>query len=370
MTRAAEPTMRVLYGRGLPRWSRSLIGAIQNLRREQRMSRWMGPCPEKIALPSDAVLIPVRQGLLVASAQARLILKIDAGERKPSLKQEARKALEVWNLAAQAGVAEHLPELLDHGEALGNTDWILYRLAPNTRPFLGKHNARPFHNWLGADWLHWLRQEILPVMECFYDASGVELLNADHVLDDETEKLRRGASADVFQRLRILAERARPARAHPKVARALIHADLTPYHVHRDETCWKIIDWEMAQRKEIIWEPFGKYLWHPHVSRKQNKVFWAWLRGDVATRRLSRALRSELQIFLEWRNSWRKLSADENTLRYQILVLLLRDMRKTAERHDVIHLLSAPPHKRTLHNHERLKVRHIALQVDLLGLRR
>lgn len=302
---------------------------ISNARRILTGKRLKGPVHLGAALPSDSVVLPPersKNGVAVASRNAGLLLKVTYD------REGVAKELESWDIARSAGIEKHLPATMDHGSTGDGGRWVLNEFVPNTDP--PDRPLNPFAD-RGRTWLDWLRWKILPFMERFYEASGLEVDEADTSLEVMRSTFVQDGMPQEVIRIIDLAENALSESRRTTVVTATIHKDLIPRHLHRHGGAWWIIDWGSTGRGITCKDFFREYFWRSLPGDPKHRAFWAWLRGDVPADRLPGNLSSEITVYLDWYSAWRRVDMDPGSLRFQLLLAFLGDYHDVITQYDL-----------------------------------
>jgi hypothetical protein len=309
----SHKTLRAVVGR------RSIAPSLAAIAAMASRKRWSGPHHIEAAIPGDAVLIPPvasTNGITVASRSAGLVLKINYD------RAEIQREIEIQDIIRAAGIEQHVPELIDHGVLDDGGSWMVRRLAANTSPI--DRPLNPFAD-SSATWRNWLRWKVLPCMERFYVASGLDILDVDVLLDDIESGLKQGHISRRLAGVVELAKEAGRSSGPREVVVALNHRDLGPGHIHRDGESWWILDWGSARRSIVARDAFRSFFWSS-ASGEEHRAYWAWLRGDATTECLPPDLRAHIDLYCDWYASWRGTAADGNSARCQLLIALVMDM--------------------------------------------
>jgi hypothetical protein len=211
--------------------------------------------------------------------------------------------------------------MLEHGTTNAGDQWMLSEFVPNTNPLHAPLRPRQSRRQL---WHRCLRERVLPVLERFYEAQGIEKRDADDVFEHGVALLKGHPHADVLENLAQLAREARPPNGETTFLRAYLHADLRPEHIHRDGEEWWLIDWGMAERGDMVWEFFPWQRRQAQASQRTISDFWAWMRGDKDATSLPRGVRQTLDLYLQWLPQWAGINPTLNAARYQLLCSLLQ----------------------------------------------
>jgi hypothetical protein len=281
--------------------------------------RWHGPFDLGIPLPQSAALIPPiasKEGIVCASADTGTVMKLNFG--RPEVEVETK----CWAIALKAGISEHVPEILEQGFAAGDGRWMLSRLAPNSSPLDRPINPFPDRQ---KRWLHWMRWNILPVMQEFYDCAGVSEVNCQQILGRFSSTHSNQNTSDVLERLVKLVESSLSHARSDRAVSSLTHKDLIPSHIHRHGKNWWIMDWGSAGHGLVVKEVFRQYFWTPPDQTPGHKAFWIWMRTGHAPNPMPATLQSQIALFLDWYSAWRNEEMDADTLRSHLLCALLMD---------------------------------------------
>ncbi len=301
--------------------------SVQNLRKLLSPKRWYGPVSFGLQLPPGTVLLPPihsKHGLVIASSDAERVLKINY-ER-----QEVAVEVENWAIAKSAGITDHVPHLMEHGSTNDGGEWMYTQLSPNTHPFLKPLN--PFVN-LNKTWRIWLRHNILPTMQRFYEESGLNFFQVGELLDSIKASVKNDNMSEALLNIVRLAEDAQLKSDQTHVIITKLHKDIIPNHIHRHGKQWWILDWGSAGEGLIPKEVFRAYFWtSPNSQDKQ--PFWVWLRGDISAEQLPTGIRNEIELYLDWYSTWQNTTMNQHSLRCQLLMALLMDYN------EVIHLFN------------------------------
>lgn len=332
-TRRSRGTLSGLFG--FPPDVRSLVSPrkrVSRLRNAWRLlSRYplVGPIELGLALPSDAVILPAepsKKGAAVASRDAGLLLKATYAA------EGVRKEVEAWNVAGSAGIQEHVPRLIDHGTTTDGGFWLINEFVPNTVPI--DHPMNPLAN-PGHGWSRWLRWKIMPAMQRFYEASGLEVVTPETWIDAVRDALLREDMPEPLLRVLALAEAACRAGTQGSIITAVLHKDLIPRHLHRHRDRWWLLDWGSTGRGIVCKDYFREYFWRMVPGDPKHQAFWAWLRGDVHSGSLPRHLRMQVTSYLDWHAAWRRTRLDPESLRLHLLLAMLDDYRDVILQYDL-----------------------------------
>jgi hypothetical protein len=272
------------------------------------LRRWQGPFTAPHAVPNDAVLIPIKEGLVVASQTQGQVLKIMSGEGKGHY--GINRELRARAIAKEAGIAKHLPEIFASGE-MKERPWTLMALAPNHYPA----NRRP------RLWYRWLERDVLPLMQRFYEAGGVDVYDANTMFEKKRAQLQEAGTTPLVEQVLALCENARPRGASPAWFSVMCHLDLHPKHLHRTKSDWWLVDWGNLRRLPIHFELFRWYFRGRPLDRPGKSAFWAWLRGDIKASQLPRDVRTLLELYHQWQRAWRSDAPQTvAALRYTLLI--------------------------------------------------
>jgi hypothetical protein len=300
---------------------RSIKSPVNLFRQLFLARRWVGPIDVGLCLPGDAVLIPPndsKRGMVIVSPGAGVVLKLTYG------RLEVEREIKNWNIVKSAGIDNHVPRLLDHGSVEDGGQWLVTEFVPNTEPI--DRPLNPFANKQRI-WRSWLRRRVLPVMERFYAAAGLEILEVDEALHGTATTLREERMPAPMFKVLALAEKACGQSAKKRIVFTTIHKDIVPEHIHRSGDNWWLLDWGSTGRGLTCKEFFRDYFW-TGVSQELNKrAFWAWLRGEIGVVRSPKHLCAEIDVYSDWYTAWQKDDLDPESLRCQLLISLLNDYR-------------------------------------------
>jgi hypothetical protein len=319
LSASGESCARELLG---PAWNiRSVMdrpglrARLRHVRSAFSPHRKDGPFEAQASFPTDTVLLPPildKRGLVAASYKAGLVLKIVYG------REEVTREVQNWALVKEAGIEEHVPALIEHGVFSDGGQWLLTSFAPNTNPLDLPMNPFTSRERL---WREWLRWKILPVLQRYYDASGVDDENVDDRLAKlEARLVERKAPEALFSILR-MAKQARAESACRHVTTAMIHNDLNAGHIHRHGRDWWILDWGGAIRSIVSTELTNGYIARP-VNTPERRAFWNWIGGRLSREQLPRGLRADIELYQDWYARWRKRQLDDQALRCEVLLVI------------------------------------------------
>jgi len=321
----SKPTLHSLSGGRMVNWARFAKSSILSLGKLNRgcTTKLVEPILS-IKAPGDTIMLPLknRTGFVVASKKAGLVIKIGMNEeRSRSLDYE----LDAWEIAKQAKISDRVATLYTSGKSNHGARWLLSELVAN---------SKPFRNGGGHDWLCHLKSAVLPTLQSFYEASGVEIIDTSNTLDAVEGNPIRVRFEHALSEFRLLVERSRDGQEQLSsgIVVAQVHGDLFPKHVHRNNDCWKLIDFGRSNRKPVINEYFQIYVDHIfHESSGNNiKAFWNWLlMGDEKL--LSYSTKREMAVFIDWYAEWRGCPFSAANLRFQILFHLYMRLTRVAK---------------------------------------
>jgi hypothetical protein len=311
--------------------------------------RWQGPNSIEAALPRDAIIVPPVHDvtkLVIVSSASELVLKLTYDQ------SEIKNEVANWHLVQKAGIEKHVPRVLGHGETTDGACWLLSQLVPNTNPL-----GRPLNPLVDprTRWAEWLGRRIFPVLERFFEASGLDMVDAGGVLNELQGTFRRPDMPLQLVRLVDLADKIGANVAHRSMIFTTTHQDLSIGHTHRSGADWWIIDWGSSGRNLTSAAFFRRYIWSP-IGEDVNAIgFWAWLGGLTPVPSLPNHLRFELELYLDWYSKWRKTEMDAESLRFQLLLSFIQDVHGICRSYDLRETLmnaddqgALPPHVRAL----------------------
>ena len=164
-------TYRLIYGNLSLRWMRdiySLYGKTGNY--ECIYKRFIPINIKKLRLPDDVVIIPCRNGCIIISAKSRKAVKLHYSDALTNYQRE----LKAWEIAINADITHRIPDILKHGLTKDKIAWIVTELVPNNKSL--SLRLKPI-------WRKYLREEILPLMEKYYNMAGISYIDEDETLD-------------------------------------------------------------------------------------------------------------------------------------------------------------------------------------------
>jgi len=133
-------TYRELYGTlwplRAPSWTEKKNNLLRLLGRGLTSKRWK-ESSVILPIPSDAVIIQARHGLVIASSNQRRVLKMVSGQTKNIELQNEKRGV---RSAERAGLGNMVPEIVAEGEGDGEVTWLFMEMALNTNPV-----CQPFH---------------------------------------------------------------------------------------------------------------------------------------------------------------------------------------------------------------------------------
>ena len=308
-------TYGLLFDNSIVQRLHSLLQISRRVVSQKSLRRWHGPFDPGLVLPKDIMVRPVAEGVVAISASNGCVLKAgNKGWRKKGIETEIKS----YAAVKAAGIEAHVPRILEDGKIKSGGYWIASEFVPNTRPLTIKMGRKA--------WQQWLRYECLPTMEPFYEEEGVQKHTTDELLDEQLEWIEANGVPEPLLALSHKAREARPAGGGSVLHTAKIHGDIWPPNVHRDKHNWWLLDWERTYRHEILYEALHWYFGDP-TQHKDKEVLWAWLQGETSHSGLPRRVRDDLELFMDWHNTWLDAHIDSESLRYQMLVCLVRDIR-------------------------------------------
>jgi len=319
-TRHACETYRALYGgNALLRGLDDLYALCARSHRPTTTRRWIGPLQLNLPLPADAVvfvkksMFEKRERIVVTSAAAGRVMKIASADVWNPCESEYM----AWRLASAAKIGRHVPQTIEKGGGSDDIHWLVSQLVPNSSPL---YHYRPYFIQ-DRIWHRWLRQKVLPVLQRFYEQSGVEVHDGAEWVASSRDRVLRHAARDQLQPMVQLLEDSLAATGDVSVLFATGHGDLRPRHVHRHGDDWWLIDWGGSRPMPILWDLLCLFL-----ERTQSRTFWGWLRGRDDMSALPACARRHLALFVGWLQSWRGVHLDAAALRFQVLATLLHNI--------------------------------------------
>lgn len=317
--RRSRKTERAIFGTLGARvlWRLSSRSKGESVNREARN----GGVTINLPLPPDALIIRpyLSRGPIVASEKEGKVLKLFGGKEGAfaSLENE----IEALKIAQDQDLAEHIPTLLGYGTTSSGVQWMLSTLAPNVRPF----NSR-LETFCYPLWHFWLRRRILPFMARFYERAGLEYVNAELIMDKAEELLNSGRPLGFIERI-IDTIRETERYANPGVmVRSKVHGDISPPHIHRDGSNWKIVDWGASVQNYVFYDTFRAYWSSPGSGKPECDAFWRWVGGHLEVDGLPRVVASKLDVYTGFysRNYSNGMTAGQ--LRVQMMYAVLDEV--------------------------------------------
>jgi hypothetical protein len=312
-TEGASGTYRAIYGNDLVRGVRYILASARDWQRGDLRRANRAPFAIDAPLPADAVVIPQRSYptgtpyvLTVVSAHEQCVVKIFSKERKSRFESE----LNAWRIAQVAGIGHRVPEVISSGESINGFSWLVTRLVRNSAvnpPVIGE--------WL---WRRYLKGQILPELQHFYQQSGIDMLAGSVWLEKVRAELPGHPLAVALHKLADVVDTARQRSREDRIPVALVHGDLRPHNVHRHAGQWWLIDWSMSRRAPLMID-----LWPNPSKSLKSEIFGAWLRGQTILDALPLRLRAPLALYAEWQASWLGIKVDPDALRFHVLATLL-----------------------------------------------
>lgn len=325
VARDYKKTYRALFGTWWPLRNSSLGSMVKVMGRLVLPDRWDLKSRFKIHIPPDAVIFcPVQGGVVVVSKMSQKAVKIVQGTTRI---RQLGSEIRAYKIAVKAGIEQHVPPVLDWGRT-GGSRWICTQFAPNTNP-IGA-SIYPFTEDRYELWLSWLEDRVLPLMKQFYTESGIEFFEVGSWVADHREQLiSSNAPRDLWD-LWKLVEQAGLNNSQNILPVSLIHGDLLPNHVHRDEVSWRLIDWGASLRGPLLFDLLRIFSVPPYASTVKQK-HWKWLKGTLDTGDLPREIRDYVQSATEWVDTWLNLHLVTSDVRFHLLAGWLQASLKTWE---------------------------------------
>jgi hypothetical protein len=313
---------------------RFLAGTMRSLRSGD-LRRWIGPIDLGLVLPPDAVVVRpyVRWSPVVISPTEGLVLKLfrDAG---PKHENEVQALL----IAREHGLDANTQQIVDHGRTAAGIPWMTSRLALNTRIKMARH--WPF---LARLWSRWLREEGLPFLHRYYSAAGYVTESSGDLRDRAVEAVRGQndpSLVPLLQKLTSLRLSLRP----DTVFRTRIHGDLSPAHVHRDPTGWRLIDWGDSHIgtlfREMLRGPWDQL----EVRKSHHRAFWDWLAGHSSADSLPPPLAPAIGHLAFFHRAFLRVDLTAEEIRdHTLCVMVLEDTgrRRPRKLHHLARLMEA-----------------------------
>lgn len=344
-----------------PEFRGGIRAKVARIKRRIMSKEWLGPLQVSLRIPDDAVILsPGINGVVIASVKKEVVVKIvtHAGSFG-----HLDNEINAWSLAKEAGIERYVPRMIDHGTTCSGNRWMVSEIAPNLYPLHKPVN--PFLN-VRKKWREVLHNEVVPVLRRFYESAGLEIVDADELFEEELDNIGRMNGLGPIRRMIRLTESAGSFRGKRKIARSIVHGDLVPEHIHRNDAGWRLIDWGLMHKTEIPYEFFIDYLWHPESENINIQAFWKWLKGDLIIRDLPIVVRTDIEQFLTWYNAWLHFETGEDLLRYQLLINTLRLINKHGEKHNLYDFLNGNFYSDSFRSLDRLG-RNALRKLEVLG---
>jgi len=327
-TNESASTYRALFGSWWPLRGPSLRYRGGMIKRLASPGRWVGPFDFDVCLPSDAVLIPhnlkrnQKSGaFFVASRAANRVLKVAGGTRaKTHLKNE----LSVREIIQEAGIGHHVPELYDVGSTRDDWHWSIMQLASNTEPL-----DKPLNPFRITEqyWRACLTEEILPAMKTLYENSDLQSVSKADWLHKMEKRIDTIPDAAGLDKLLSRVDSAGRLAGCDRLIEAQIHGDLFQFHVHRTADNWWLIDWGYSLRRPIIVDLMRELIFICHRKlESEARPLWAWLRGEGRMEAVPDTILKRLNLCAEWQASWIGSRIDADTIRFQLLAVILENI--------------------------------------------
>lgn len=312
-------TLSDVLGPTTIRAGRQLWRATQEAGVSGVLRRWDGPYDFGLRIPEDAIVIRpfMGRGPLLASASNKSVLKTLVRRRNGTCKLDNEIA--ALKIGMAAGLSASMPEIEADGESEEGVRWMVNELVPNLRPFV-----KSFPSLLRSQWNRFLRDECLPFLADFYRASGISSRSIENIENDILAQCEVSRLSDLLLPTVNAVIGARPARDVPPIYEAVVHGDLSPAHIHRSTTSWKLIDWGESRRRAISYELFRGPWDQPKSTHPVAASFWAWILGERSSQLHPEMVRRlELAKSVVKNASAESLGDDE--LRHQIQILNLSE---------------------------------------------
>jgi len=312
-----NPTYPALFGSALTRQLRGVRNTLRTYTTRSG-SRWQGPIAADLWLPEDAVIIRPGsdRGPIIASAREGKVVKIV----DPSWghNDKWQRECEALRLAHEAGLSEHLPDLIGAGTHDG-IGWIVQSLVPNDRPFVQGYETL-FH----LKWARFYTKELFPFFNKLYDFATYEYKSGEQILHEAERITGDCADTEMVGALVKLAEKHRCFELN--VISSLIHGDLSAPHIHRSKGSWVIIDWGEARRDAIIIEQLFTYWFAPQQKAKHVSSYWDWIAGQRSFANLPTRTKSDLELCLQFGQQYLSLEPNPEKLRNRVILTVLNEI--------------------------------------------